>query len=351
MKSKLLSRAAIFTDIHFGKKANQKTHNEDCLAFIQWFCERVKEDGKIDHILFLGDWNENRSALNVETLNYSYRGAKLLNSLNMPVYFVIGNHDLYHKHTREIHSVVPFNEFKNFIVVQEPLVVDEVKNKMLICPYLFHEEYKELKKHLKIPFWAGHFEFKGFEVTGYGMKMPTGPEPDDFKGPRAILSGHFHKRQQSGNIIYIGNAFPMDFGDAGDNDRGMTIYDHEKENIEFINWEDCPKYLKFNLSDLLAKKVKLENGSRVKCIMDVPLDFEEGSFLKEKMSTKYNLKDFVIEESYALHQALTETEVELDNNGTMSIDDLVIHMLHEIDDKTIDNNTLIEIYNKLVIKE
>jgi hypothetical protein len=85
--------------------------------------------------------------------------------------------------------------------------------------------------------------------------------------------------------------------------------------------------------------------------MDVPLDFEEGSFLKEKMSTKYNLKDFVIEESYALHQALTETEVELDNNGTMSIDDLVIHMLHEIDDKTIDNNTLIEIYNKLVIKE
>ena len=85
--------------------------------------------------------------------------------------------------------------------------------------------------------------------------------------------------------------------------------------------------------------------------MDVPLDFEEGSFLKEKMSAKYNLKDFVIEESYALHQALTETEVELDNNGIMSIDDLVIHMLHEIDDKTIDNNTLIEIYNKLVIKE
>ena len=102
MKNKKLKKAACMTDIHFGKKANSEEHNKDCLRFIDWFCDFVKADPEIDHIMFLGDWNENRSALNIATLNFSYQGAKKLNELGLPVFFIIGNHDMYHRYSREI---------------------------------------------------------------------------------------------------------------------------------------------------------------------------------------------------------------------------------------------------------
>src|SRR5271165_4399695 len=137
--TKSLRKAAIFTDLHWGKKANSQTHNEDCLRFIDWFCERVQSDSTIDHVVFMGDWNENRSSLNIATLNYSYQGAKKINNLGLPVFFCVGNHDLYHRHTRELHYVVPFNEFKNFTVVDNPLVVDTVGEQTLFCPYMFHD--------------------------------------------------------------------------------------------------------------------------------------------------------------------------------------------------------------------
>lgn len=348
-----LTKSAAFTDIHFGKKANSEQHNQDCIEFITWFCDKVRSDTSIDHIMFLGDWNENRSALNISTLNYSYRGAKMLDNLGLPIYFVIGNHDLYHKHTREVHSVIPFREFDNFTLIDHPTIVDEIgESGIMMSPYLFHEEYPELiKKYKDIPFWAGHFEFKGFEVTGYGMIMPTGPEPTDFVGPKYIVSGHFHKRQARPgcNIIYMGNAFPMDYGDAGDGARGMMTYDHIKDEMLFHDWEDCPMYIKTTLTELVDGTVELPSNSRVKCIVDVPITFEESAALKQSFVKKHDLREFVMEESVDLRSALVDTEDSIDWEKTKlaGVDELVEQMLDDIEHDQIDNPTLIKIYKGL----
>ena len=73
-----LTRTISFTDIHFGAKLNSEQHNQDCLNFVDWFCDHAIKE-KADNIMFLGDWFENRSAVNVSTLNFSYRAAKKLN--------------------------------------------------------------------------------------------------------------------------------------------------------------------------------------------------------------------------------------------------------------------------------
>ena len=348
---KTLKKGAYFTDIHFGKKANSERHNQDCLNFIDWFCEQVESDPFIDYIGFLGDWNENRSAINIATLQYSYKGAKRLDALGLPIFFVVGNHDLYHRHTREVHSVIPFNEFKNFILVEEPMIVETIENRALFAPYLFHDEYPNLKKHLDIPFWAGHFEFRGFQVTGYGMLMPTGPDPAEYAGPQYIVSGHFHKRQayEGSNVVYIGNAFPMDFGDAGDGARGMMTYDHAEDNMVFHDWEDCPKYVKTTLTDILDGTASLHPDSRVKCIVDVPISFEESTALRQSFADKYRLREFTLEESSEIRSALCETEMEIDweDDKLAGVDDLVEQMLREIASDHIDNQKLIDIYREL----
>lgn len=346
------------TDIHFGKKSNSPIHNQDCLDFIDWFCAQVKADPTIDYIAFLGDWNENRASINISTLNASHQGADKINQLGLPVFFVVGNHDLYHRNSREIHSIVTFQEYSNFVIIDEPLVVDQIEGGALFSPYMFHDEYPGLTEYLKVPFWAGHFEFQGFIVTGYNVKMPTGPNGADFTGPKQIVSGHFHKRQRQDNIIYMGNTFPMDFGDAGDFNRGMMTYDHTDDDMQFIDWPDCPKYIKTTLSELLDGTTTLYPNSRVVCLVDVPISFEESTVVRQSFMNDFNLREMILEESQEIEEALTNTQVSADvqeansnadgdSDKFATVDDLVIQMLQDIKSDHIDSTLLIEQYKRL----
>lgn len=350
MRTKTLRKTAGFSDIHFGRKSNSDTHNQDCVNFVKWFCEQVRNDSEIDSVVFMGDWHENRNALNISTLTYSYQAAKLLNELNLPIYFCIGNHDLYHRHTRELFSVIPFQEFKNFIVVNEPLVVPHMGDGTLISPYLFHNEYPGLAEYLNLQSWWGHFEFKGFVVTGYNVTMPTGPDATDFAGPQ-IFSGHFHKRQSSGNIHYIGNTFPMDFSDAGQTDRGMMVFDHMTGKRKYIDWADCPKYAKVKLTDILEDSSIIHTNARIKCVIDVPISYEESTFLRSKFLEDFNLREFSMEESQDLADALSGTETGIDVNNVKldSVDDLVVQMINSIDTPHIENTMLTQIYQQLKV--
>lgn len=344
---KKLRRGGFFTDIHFGRKSNSPEHNQDCLDYIEWFINQVKKY-ECDYIAFLGDWNENRSSLNINTLNYAYQGAKLINNIGLPVYFLIGNHDLYYRNSREIHSVIHHDQFDNFQLIEKPTVIDDILGKVFFCPYLFHEEYKDLTEYLTIPIWAGHFEFKGFIVTGYNVKMPTGPDPKDFKKPKKIFSGHFHKRQKQGNVQYIGNCFPMDFGDVHDNKRGMMVYDHENNKTIFEDWKECPKYTKTKLSILIEDSDKiLSPKTHVSCIVDVPLEYNENHNLKKQLTIHYDLRQITMEETPDISKALEDTTKQYNLEKLQTVDDVVLEMLKHIETEHIDNNILIAEYKKL----
>lgn len=345
-----LNKTAAFTDIHWGCKGNTQLHNEDCDRYIDWFCQEVSTDPDIDNIVFLGDWFENRSAINISTLKYAYNGAKKINDLGLPVYFIVGNHDLYHRNTRDIHSVVNYAEFSNFKIIDKPTIIPNLGSGALMCPFLFHDEYADLKQYHDLNTWWGHFEFKGFVITGDNVVMPNGPDHNEHNHIRRIMSGHFHKRQTGGNVTYIGNTFPTNYGDAGDNKRGMVKYDHIMDEMYFLNWGDAPTYIKTKLSQVL------ENGddilckhARVKCLVDVVISFEESTLLREKFTEKFSLREFTMEESLDLQVALTEndTTVDWDVEELAGVDELVIRMLNDIDTPHIDTDILIDIYKNL----
>jgi len=348
-----LKKAACFTDIHFGRKSNSIQHNQDCINFVNWFCDYVKNDPSIDHVVFMGDWHESRNNLNIITLHNSYISAKQLNNLNLPIYFIIGNHDLYFKKSRDVYSVIPFNEFSNFNIIDKPTLIKETHKPVLLCPYLFEEEYEQLTKYYNIPIWMGHFEFKGFIVTGQTIIMPTGPDPTKFNKPKFIFSGHFHKRQRNKNIVYIGNTFPMDFSDVYDIERGLMVFDYTNEEILFENWKDCPKYIRTTLSEIKEEKIELDSNTRVQCIADISLSFKETTELKQQLTEKYNLREFVLTDIDTLNESLTQTEVntDIEDPTLLNIDHLVLHMLNQIKDKDIDNKLLQEIYKQINITQ
>lgn len=345
---KKLIKCAVFGDIHFGARSNTDLHNQDCLNYLKWFCENVRKDPEIDHIIFLGDWYDNRSTINVSTLNYSNKGAKMLNNLGLKVFFILGNHDIYFRHHREVYSTIKFENFENFKLIIKPQVIKEIGEGAFFTPYLFAHEYENLVEYKSYKTWFGHFEFRGFVITGSDIKMPTGPNVDDFNGPKFIFSGHFHKRQAYKNVIYIGNTFPTNFNDAGDHERGMAIFNHNTDEIEFIDWETCPKFIKTKLTDILDNSSILLSNARVKCEIDILIDYEEASYLKEKFCKKYKLREMILEESPSIKDSLTETEIEM-NTTLTSVDDMILEMLGKIDNESIKNDLLIKIYRELEI--
>lgn len=350
MYFKGLKKAASFSDIHFGKKNNSEQHNQDCLNSIGWFCDQVRNDPTIDHVIIMGDWHDLRASLNILTMDYSYRGAEMLGELGIPIVLLIGNHDLFHRQTRSVYSTMMFKHIPNFHIVPEPVVVKMANGEVLLAPYLFPEEYPGLVKYKKVPVWWGHFEFKGFVVSGYNIKMQHGPEHSDFKGPKKIFSGHFHQRQITDNIVYIGNTFPMDFSDAGDFERGLAVYEYKTDDLSFIDWADCPKYVKAKLSALLDESIVIPSNARVKCIVDMPITYEESLVVKQTYMGQMNLRELNLEESGELDSVLSDTagvEIERDGAALSTVDELVLRMLGNIDTDKIDKHVLIDIYRKL----
>jgi DNA repair exonuclease SbcCD nuclease subunit len=340
-------KVAMFTDLHWGKKNNSTQHNGDCADYITWFCANVRKDKDITHIVFLGDWFENRNSVNVMTLNYANDALRELNSLGLPIYIIIGNHDLYHRENRKVFSTKVFGEYSNVTLVSEPMVLEET---ILLAPFMFKEEYPILAQYSSLPFWMGHFEFKNFIVTGTDRVMEHGPEHVMFSEPTYIFSGHFHKRQAKDNIVYIGNCFPMDYGDAWDDARGMCILDARDGNVDFINWEDCPKYRKVKLSDVLNQvEINYPPKCRVRCTIDTEIGYSEAQQLREELTNLLDLREFSLEENLYEKKDAIEGEEIIEDFDLSSLNEAVVKMLQTgvQGTSTIDPERLINIYQKL----
>lgn len=340
-----LKKAAMFTDVHFGRRNNSETHNINCFNFVKWFCQEVKNSDS-DHIIFLGDWHEHRSSINGQTLYYSYEAIKKLNSVGLPIFMLVGNHDCYQRNNRNIFTTYPFESLKNLMIIDKPIIVEETYHKSLFAPYIFHDEYSELTKDDSVQILFGHFEFAGFVLTGETTIMKHGPDHSLLKNKKRIFSGHFHKRQVKNNVMYIGNTFPMDFSDANDNERGMTIYDYEHDIITHKAWPDAPKFIKCKLSDILEKNNKiLTKNATVKCIVDVDISYSESVEIRNSLVKEYNLSDLFLEEdSQELTETLENTSVEDDNLNTETTQELIKSLLNQIQTDNIEKDVLIKIY-------
>lgn len=349
-----IKKLAMFTDIHWGARGNSVQHNQDNLDYLDWFIAHMDSD--VTHIGFLGDWFEHRNAINVQSLQMCTEGIRKLDQLGIPIIFLTGNHDLYRRHTRDVHSLNIFGELKNVTLVDKPtwFVGDK---KLLALPYLFENEYLGLVDHVdKADVVLGHLEFKGFVLTGYNTIMEHGPDHRLFSKPKKVFTGHFHKRQTIDNIVYIGNTFPTNFGDASDNARGMAQYDMTTDKLVFTDWPDCPKYLRTNLSSVVEGNFSPLPKTKVKCVVDVDLSYGDAQALREGLIAEYNLRDFILEEDRAAKQGLLEGEnfkVEESLLAFDGIDDLVLKQLEAAkDDGTVKIavDELIRIYKTLKIE-
>lgn len=335
----LFKKAAVFTDIHFGLKSNSLQHNQDCGNFIDWFIETAKEQG-CDTCFFLGDYHHHRSSINIQTLQFALRGIEKLSANFEHVYFIAGNHDLYYRDKRDIHSVEWARHLPNVTIIDDWFESGEV----VIAPWLVGDDWRKLEgKRGKYLF--GHFELPKFILNAM-IEMPDHGElqTQHLQGFDYVFSGHFHKRQQQNNVIYIGNAFPHNFSDAHDDERGMMILEWGGQP-EFISWPDAPKFRVYNLSQILdnPERLLLAN-SHVKVNLDVELSFEEASFVRETLVPQYKLREMTL---IPLKSDLETDVTDYTNTGFESVDAIIQRQIEELQEGAFDKRLLLSIYQSI----
>jgi DNA repair exonuclease SbcCD nuclease subunit len=335
----LFKKAAVCTDIHFGLKSNSLVHLQDCETFIDWFIAKAKEEG-CETGMFLGDWHHSRAAINMQTLHVSLRCLEKLSAAFEQFYFIPGNHDLYYRDKRDIHGAEWARHLPNITIVNDWFKQGDV----IIAPWLVGDDHKKLQK-MSAKYMFGHFELPHFKMNAM-VEMPDHGEikVENFGGIDQVFSGHFHLRQQRKNITYIGNCFPHNFADAGDDKRGMMVLEWNKPE-QYHAWPGQPLYRVMRLSEAIDRGATiLQPNMHVRVELDIDISYEEANFIKETFIRNHNLREMALIPS-------KRTDIDLDlAPGEVkfeSVDQIVTDQITNIESEFYDPKLLLKIYQNL----
>lgn len=335
----LFKRAMVFTDIHLGLKSNGVQHNQDCLDFTQWMCNLAQQQD-CDICLFLGDFHNNRNSINVQTLNYSLECLEIISRHFPRTIMIPGNHDLFYRDRRDLYSVSWARNIPNLEIINDFYAQGDC----VFVPWLVGDEHRRLSRY-QGQYMFGHFELPNFLMNSMVRMPDVGDVKTEYlQGVEQVFSGHFHKRQRQENIWYMGNCFPHNFSDAGDDDRGCMILNWGADP-EFHQWPGTPRYRVFNISEIILEPEKhLMPNSYVRLNLDVDISYEEATFIKENFAETYNLRELSL--ISRKQDALTDDNSNI-NVKFESVDQIVNSQIVNISSDFYDNNLLLDIYRNL----
>ena len=335
----LFKKAIVFTDIHFGLKSNSLLHNQDCSKFVDWIIKTGQEQG-CETGMFLGDWHHHRAAINLQTLDFSLQALEKLSSAFSQFFFIPGNHDLYYRDKRDIHGAAWARYLPNIHICNDWFQEGDV----IIAPWLVGDDHKKIQK-MSSKYMFGHFELPHFKMNAM-VEMPDHGEIQSghFGGFDQVFSGHFHLRQSKNNINYIGNAFPHNFADAGDTNRGAMILKWN-EPPQYHAWPDQPLYNVWDLSHVIDNAEKILRPSmRVRVQLDIEISYEEANYIKETFISKYCLREMALipNKRSALEEDMSPGDVKFE-----SVDQIVTDQITKIESEFYDPKLLLQIYQTL----
>ena len=327
------SKVAIFSDLHLGIHSNSSEWHKYAIEWANWFREECRDKG-IKDLIFCGDWHHNRSEISVNTLQVSADILDMFEEFNLIA--ITGNHDIYYKHRTDVNSLSIFKNRKNVTILEQYQTLEVFDKKLSFCPW--NTPTKVIEESDVI---FGHFEIETFKMNAFKICEEGVRVKDLLHKSSLVISGHFHTRHEkqfgAGTILYVGNPFQMDFGDAG-NRKGYHILDLDTLEYEFFENNVSPCYEKITLSELVAEgditpivKNKISNNivklKVDKNISQDDMDILTAAFNKlqpEQLSIDYDINFNRILDNRENIEDLSGVDVEQaieEFIGTMDLDD------------------------------
>lgn len=252
LNTKNIKRAWLITDIHFGVRNASiewleihKTYFRD--FFIPLLMEN-KKDG--DAIFILGDIFESRQSLNILVMFEAMQIVKELNEI-LPIFTIIGNHDIYRKYTNDVNSVSIFSMFPNMKIMEKPEVLTFHGGvKALFMPWQdTHTQEMEIVEANDADYLFCHTDIAGFKYNRRVM-MEGGLNPATLEKFKRVYTGHIHLAQFRENLRVLGSPFELTRGDMG-NPKSVWLLDFKNgKETSFLN-TISPRFIKTKLENIL----------------------------------------------------------------------------------------------------
>ena len=294
------NKVCCIADLHIGVHQNSIFWHDTALKWAEWLRnELVKK--KIKDIFILGDLYHYRDEIAVNTIHVVNQILKLWSDFNIVI--LVGNHDAFYKDRSDINSLSILDGWKNILVISEPTTYTCLGKTVSFLPW--GAKPNEIQDS-DIVF--GHLEIESFKMNSHkacdhGMKSS-----DLLSKGKLIMTGHFHLRDErkydDRTIVYVGNPFEMDFGDAGST-KGYYILDLNDLNYTFYENRNSPKHRKLSLTDLTtfkslsATEVKdTVSNNIIKIVIDKKITSDNIDLLIQKIAT---FKPFNLSVDYSLY--------------------------------------------------
>jgi len=233
-------KIALITDTHFGARNDNPAYANYFFKFYDNVFFPYLKEHNIKTCIHLGDIVDRRKFINFKT-SHDFRNnfMKRLWEEKIDTHIIIGNHDTYYKNTNQVNAVdellTTYDGINEPFIYSDPKVVEIGGMRMLFLPWVNSSNEEKTRMMLEqesADIVLGHLEIKGFEMHN-NMKSITGLEKRLFRRFEKVLSGHFHKKSDDGQIYYLGCPYEFMWNDYNCQ-KGFHILDTETREIERI---------------------------------------------------------------------------------------------------------------------
>jgi len=311
-------KIAILNDTHFGVRNDSEAFRNYQLRFYNEIFFPYLEKNNIKTLIHLGDVVDRRKFINFQTASiYRKQFWDRLYKEKIDTHIIIGNHDTYFKNTNEVNAIdnlyTSFDGINEPFIYTRPKVVDFDGTPILLMPWICddtREESIQMLNTAKADLCFGHLEIKGIEMQN-GVINEFGNDKADFKRFDRVVSGHFHKHTDDGQIFYCGAQYEMTWSDYQD-PKGFHIFDTETREIERI-WNPLTIHKKIIYNDKIKDYNNLDlkpyHNHFIKLIVLNKTDDEQFDKFVERLYNEITVHDLNIIEDYSDIKASVRDDV------------------------------------------
>lgn len=195
---------------------------QQSIEFLRW-AEKQVETHKPDIVCNLGDTFHDHAVVRSELLKEFQDHIKNCLVNCKEYWYILGNHDQYKPKDNKYHALQTFNlhGLRVFDAVQN------IDDNITIVPYV--QKFEDFPLNTN-EICITHNTFIGAD---YGFKREDAGVNADKVSAEVIISGHIHKRQSFGKVIYPGTPFAHSASDV-DQTKGLLLFDTATYEQTFI---------------------------------------------------------------------------------------------------------------------
>lgn len=258
-----MAKIAFTSDLHVSKELLRIT---ECLNFLDYFFSYCREHD-IHHAVLGGDiFHTSNSVRNQSFLPVFNR--LLEASKEIQLYIFPGNHDLMTRDLDNSNNALAeaFGAFAHYIPRSETISIDGIDYDFLA----YTENPGELPDNGRVLFT--HLEIADFFYRPEQRSENRTFTKGSFDHYELVVSGHIHRMQQAGNIVYPGSPYSTTKAEAGDH--YFCVVDGA--DYELIPYNEAPEYMTVTLEQAVRDK-SIDYRNR---IVEVVIDSKIESFVK-----------------------------------------------------------------------